>query len=310
MIKTVFMGTPEFSLESLRYLYEKTDLKLVITKEDKANSRGNKVIFSEVKKFAIKHNIEYIQPKSVKTDDIYEKLSEINPDLIVVAAYGKIIPKRLIDLPKYGIINVHSSILPKYRGASPIHHALLNGDTKTGVTTMMIDEGLDTGDILDIAEVEITKDDNLGTLTKKLSDLSYNLLDKTITKLINNTLIRTKQDNEKAIIVGLIKKEDCLINWNDSNINIYNKIRAFNPTPTAYTLKNGEIMKIYEAEKIEKDYEGKVGEVVEITKKGAIIKCGKGALKLKQVKLQGKKMQTGVDLVNGRKILLGEILNG
>lgn len=310
MIRTIFMGTPEFSLESLRYLYEKTNLLLVVTKEDKVNSRGNKIVFSKVKDFAIGHNIKYIQPKSVKTDEIYELLKDLKPDLIVVAAYGKIIPKRLIDLPKYGIINVHSSILPKYRGASPIHAALLNGDTKTGITTMLIDEGLDTGDILDIKEIAIDEKDNLGTLTKKLSNLSYDLLDTTITKILNNTLTRTKQDSNKAITVGLIKKQDCIIDFNDTNINIYNKVRALNPEPTAYALKNDENIKIYEVEKIDKEYEGKVGQVVELTKKGPIIKCGRGAIKLLSAKLQGKKIQTGADLVNGRKILLGDVFNG
>lgn len=310
MIRTIFMGTPEFSLESLRYLYEKTNLLLVVTKEDKVNSRGNKIVFSSVKKYATDNNIPYIQPKSVKTDEIYEKLAELNPDLIVVAAYGKIIPKKLIELPTYGIINVHSSILPKYRGASPIHAALLNGDTKTGVTTMMIDEGLDTGDILDIKEVDIDETDTLGTLTKKLSNLSYDLLDETITKLLNNTLVRTKQDNSKASIVGLIKKSDLLIDFRDDNKKIYNKVRAFNPEPTAYVMLKEENIKIYEIEKIDREYEGVLGEVVELTKKGPIIKCGRGAIKLLKVKIQGKKVQTGADLVNGRKILLGDVLNG
>lgn len=310
MIRTIFMGTPEFSLESLRYLYEKTNLLLVVTKEDKVNSRGNKIVFSSVKKYATDNNIPYIQPKSVKTDEIYEKLAELNPDLIVVAAYGKIIPKKLIELPTYGIINVHSSILPKYRGAAPIHAALLNGDTKTGVTTMMIDEGLDTGDILDIKEVDIDETDTLGTLTKKLSNLSYDLLDETITKLLNNTLVRTKQDNSKASVVGLIKKSDLLIDFRDDNKKIYNKVRAFNPEPTAYVMLKEENIKIYEIEKIDREYEGVLGEVVELTKKGPIIKCGRGAIKLLKVKIQGKKVQTGADLVNGRKILLGDVLNG
>lgn len=310
MIRTIFMGTPEFSLESLRYLYEKTNLLLVVTKEDKVNSRGNKIVFSSVKKYAMDNNIPYIQPKSVKTDEIYEKLSDLKPDLIVVAAYGKIIPKKLIELPTYGIINVHSSILPKYRGASPIHAALLNGDTKTGVTTMMIDEGLDTGDILDIKEVDIDETDTLGTLTKKLSNLSYDLLDETITKLLNNTLVRTKQDNSKASVVGLIKKSDLLIDFRDDNKKIYNKVRAFNPEPTAYVMLKEENIKIYEIEKIDREYEGVLGEVVELTKKGPIIKCGRGAIKLLKVKIQGKKVQTGADLVNGRKILLGDVLNG
>lgn len=310
MIRTIFMGTPEFSMETLRYLYEKTDLCLVVTKEDKVNARGNKITYSPVKEFAIEHNIEYIQPKSLRKEEIYNILKNVNADLIVVAAYGKIIPKNIIDLPKYGIINVHSSILPKYRGASPIQAALLNGDKKTGLTIMMIDEGLDTGDILDIEEIEIDEKDNYETLSTKLSKLASNLLDRVINNLIKGTQKRIKQDDSKAIIVGLIKKEDCKIDWNLDNVQIYNKVRALNPSPTAYTQKENLHMKVYEVEKIFNEYKGQNGEVVEITKKGPVIKCNKGAIKLLKIKLDGKKIQTGSDLVNGRKVSLGDVFNG
>lgn len=310
MIRTIFMGTPEFSLESLRYLYENTDLRLVVTKEDKINSRGNKINYSPVKEFAIEHNIEYLQPKSLKNDETYEYIKSFEPELIVVAAYGKIIPRRLIDLPKYGIINVHSSILPKYRGSSPIHHALLNGDKKTGLTIMLIDEGLDTGDILEVEEVDIDEKDNLATLTEKLSNMSYGLLDKTIKKILSGTITRTKQDDAKAVVVSLIKKSDCLLDFNLTKEQIYNKVRAFNPTPTAYILKGSEHIKVYEVEKIDKEYEGKMGQVVEITKKGPIVKCLNGAVRLKSVKFEGKKIQSGADIVNGRKVLLGDVFYG
>lgn len=155
------MGTPEFALESLKYIDENTNLLAIFTKEDKLNSRGNKIIYSPVKNYALENNIECIQPKSLKNDEVYDKLKELNPDLIIVAAYGKIIPKNIIELPRLGIINVHSSLLPKYRGASPIHNALMNGDTKTGITIMMIDEGLDTGDMLEKIEIDILEEDNL-----------------------------------------------------------------------------------------------------------------------------------------------------
>ena len=309
MIKTVFMGTPQFSIKALEYTHKKTDLKLIFTKEDKVNSRGNKVIFSPVKQYAIDNNIEYIQVKSIRNEEIYKILKEINPDLIVVAAYGKIIPKEIIDIPRLGVINVHSSILPKYRGASPIHYALMNGDKKTGISIMMIDEGLDTGDVLEVAETEITDEDNLETLTSKLAELSYDVLDVAVTKLINGEAIRTKQDNSKAIIVKPITKEQTQINWNKTNLEVHNLVRALYPNPVAYTKLNSDRIKICETKVINQEYEGKVGEVVALDKEGPIIKCSKGAVLIKRLQFPSKNIQTGKDVLNGRKILLGNILS-
>lgn len=308
MIKTVFMGTPNFSIESLRYLKENTDLSLVITKEDKINSRGKKIIYSAVKQYAIDNNIEYIQPKSIKTQELYNILKEINPDLIVVAAYGKIIPKSIIDLPRLGVINVHSSILPKYRGASPIQAALMNGDKKTGISIMMIDEGLDTGDVLGIFETDIDENENYETLTKKLASVSYMALEKIVPKLVSNTAIRQKQDDSKASEVRPITKEETQIDWNNTNEKIHNLIRALSPSPASYTTLNKSRIKIYESQKIDKEYEGINGEVVELSKNGPIIKCGKGSLCISKLKLEGKAMQSGRDVLNGRKIKLGDLM--
>lgn len=175
---------------------------------------------------------------------------------------------------------------------------------------MLIDEGLDTGDILEVEEVDIDEKDNLATLTEKLSNMSYGLLDKTIKKILSGTITRTKQDDAKAVVVSLIKKSDCLLDFNLTKEQIYNKVRAFNPTPTAYILKGSEHIKVYEVEKINKEYEGKMGQVVEITKKGPIVKCLNGAVRLKSVKFEGKKVQSGADIVNGRKVLLGDVFYG
>ncbi len=305
MIKTVFMGTPEFALESLKYLHENTNLLAIFTKEDKLNARGNKIVYSPVKQFALDNNIECIQEKSIKTQEVYNKLLELNPDLIVVAAYGKIIPKSIIDLPRLGVINVHSSLLPKYRGASPIHNALLNGDTKTGITIMMIDEGLDTGDMLEKIEVEILEEDNLETLTNKLAKVSPKVLKVAIDKLILGTETRTKQDNNLATIVKPISKEQAKINWNDKKENIFNLVRALNPKPCAYTINNGQRIKIYEVKKVETNYDS-VGKVVELTKEGPIVSCVNGGLLITKLQLQGKKIQSGKDIINGRKIFIGD----
>lgn len=206
-MKTIFMGTPDFAIETLKYLHENTELLAVFTKVDKINARGNKVVFSPVKQYALDNNIEIVQPKSLRTEEIYEILKKYNADLIVVVAYGMIIPKNIIDLPKYGIINVHSSLLPKYRGAAPIHAAILNGDDKTGVSIMYINEKLDEGDIICTLETEILKEDNLGSLHDRLKMLGALGVKQAIEMMKNNTVKATKQDHSLATFVKPIKKK-------------------------------------------------------------------------------------------------------
>lgn len=308
MIKSVFMGTPDFALPSLKWIYENTDLQLIVTKEDKINARGKKIVLSAVKEFALENKISYIQPSSLKDESVYNKLKEIDPDLIVVVAYGKIIPKNIIDLPKLGIINVHSSILPKYRGASPIHSALINGDDKTGVSIMFINEGLDTGDVLKIITTDITEEDDLGTLTERLAKLGSDALSHVVPTLIDKTYVATKQDDSLATLVKPIKKEEMKIDFSKTNVEIFNLVRGLSPNPCAYTIKNGENIKIYKVEKIDKDYQKPFGTVVEITKKGPIISCKNGSILITSAKFEGKKVMSGTDIVNGRKLLLGDVI--
>lgn len=308
MIKSVFMGTPDFAMPSLKWIYENTDLQLIVTKEDKINARGKKIVLSAVKEFALENEISYIQPSSLKDESVYNKLKEIDPDLIVVVAYGKIIPKNIIDLPKLGIINVHSSILPKYRGASPIHSALINGDDKTGVSIMFINEGLDTGDVLKIITTDITEEDDLGTLTEKLAKLGSDALSHVVPTLIDKTYVATKQDDSLATLVKPIKKEEMKIDFSKTNVEIFNLVRGLSPHPCAYTIKNGENIKIYKVEKIDKDYQKPFGTVVELTKKGPIISCKNGSILITSAKFEGKKVMSGTDIVNGRKLLLGDVI--
>jgi len=308
MIKSVFMGTPDFALPSLKWIYENTDLQLIVTKEDKINARGKKIVLSAVKEFALENEISYIQPSSLKDESVYNKLKEIDPDLIVVVAYGKIIPKNIIDLPKLGIINVHSSILPKYRGASPIHRALINGDDKTGVSIMFINEGLDTGDVLKIITTDITEEDDLGTLTERLAKLGSDALSHVVPTLIDKTYVATKQDDSLATLVKPIKKEEMKIDFSKTNVEIFNLVRGLSPNPCAYTIKNGENIKIYKVEKIDKDYQKPFGTVVELTKKGPIISCKNGSILITSAKFEGKKVMSGTDIVNGRKLLLGDVI--
>ncbi len=301
-MKTIFMGTPEFAIPSLEVIFKNTDLQLIFTKEDKRNARGNKIIFSPVKQFGIDNNVEIIQPRKMKDEEVINKIKEINPDLIVVVAYGKILPKEIIDIPKYGIINVHSSLLPKYRGASPIHSAILNGDAETGVSIMYIEEGLDSGDVILREYCEITEDDTLGTLHDKLKELGADGLTKALKLIENGEVQAEKQDDSKATLV--------------KPITIYNQIRGLNPFPAAYTFnEKGENIKIYKSEKIDKKYEDENGNEMEngtvveiINKKGPVVKVANGGLLILEAKFEGKKLQRGADIINGRKMTAGEKL--
>lgn len=308
-MKTIFMGTPEFAIPSLKVVSQNTDLKLIFTKEDKRNARGNKIIYSPVKQFGLDNDIEVIQPKRMKDEEVIAKIKEINPDLIVVVAYGKILPKEIIDIPKYGIINVHSSLLPKYRGASPIHSAILNGDKESGVSIMYIEEGLDSGDVILKETCEITEDDTLGTLHDRLKELGAIGLEKALKLIEVGEVKAEKQDDSKATFVKPITKEQAKIDWNNTKEVIFNQIRGLNPFPGAYTHnEKNENIKIYKSEKLEKEYVGENGTVVEMTKKGPVVKVANGALRLLEIKFEGKKLQSGADIVNGRKMAVGEKL--
>ena len=308
-MKTIFMGTPEFAIPSLKVVSKNTDLKLIFTKEDKRNARGNKIIYSPVKQFGLDNDIEVIQPKRMKDEEVIDKIKEINPDLIVVVAYGKILPKEIIDIPKYGIINVHSSLLPKYRGASPIHSAILNGDKESGVSIMYIEEGLDSGDVILKETCEITEDDTLGTLHDRLKELGAIGLEKALKLIEVGEVKAEKQDDSKATFVKPITKEQAKIDWNNTKEVIFNQIRGLNPFPGAYTHnEKNENIKIYKSEKLEKEYDGENGTVVEMTKKGPVVKVANGALRLLEIKFEGKKLQSGADIVNGRKMAVGEKL--
>ena len=305
MLKTIFMGTPEFSIPSLEVVNKYTDLKLIFTKEDKPNSRGNKITYSPVKNYALENNISILQPSKMRDEEIISEIKKINPDLIVVVAYGKIIPKEIIEIPKYGIINVHSSLLPKYRGASPIHSAVINGDKETGVSIMYIEETLDSGDVILKEYCTIEEEDTLGTLHDKLKKIGAKGLEKAIDLIESGKVIAEKQDESLVTFVKPISKEQEVIDWSDTKENIYNKIRGLNPFPGALSYYDDQIIKVYLSEKIDKEYDGEYGEVVEIiNKKGPVVKVKNGGIILKEVKFQGKKSQSGIDIINGRKIIL------
>lgn len=307
-MRTLFMGTPDFALDTLKYLYENTELLAVFTKVDKVNGRGNKITFSPVKQFALDNGIDIVQPKSLRVNETYNLIKEYNPDLIVVVAYGMIIPKNIIDIPKYGIINVHSSLLPKYRGAAPIHAAIINGDDKTGVSIMYISEGLDEGDVILAKETPIYLEDNLGTLHDRLKVLGAEGVKETIKLMKENKVIRHPQDSSLATFVKPIKKEETKINFNDKSINIFNKIRGMNPFPVAYTTLNDKVLKLYDSMYVEYAGNEIPGTVLSLDKYGIKVKTSDGAILIKELKLEGKKKQKATDFINGRQINLNDIL--
>ena len=293
----VFMGTPDFAVPILEMLIAKTNVVMVVTQPDKEVGRKKELVYSPVKKVAISHNIPVFQPVRIRRD--YEALKDLDIDLIVTCAYGQIIPRGVLDLPKKGCVNVHASILPKYRGSAPIQWAIMNGDKKTGVTIMYMDEGMDTGDIIKIAEILITATDNVGTLHDKLSILGRDTLESVLDNLLNGIVIGIKQTDDFTL-APMIKREDERINFNDAGINIINKIRALNPWPLAnFSLDTKEI-KVLEAEFIEAKSKG-IGKIVEITKDNLGISCKDGIIYLKKIKPFGKKTMSIESFINGIK---------
>lgn len=310
-MRILFMGTPEFAVPCLDRMNKEHEVIGIYTKVDKINKRGGKITYLPVKQYGIDHNIPIYQPTSLKTEEIEKEIKELNPDLIVVVAYGKIIPKNIIDIPKYGIINVHSSLLPKYRGAAPINAAIINGETKTGVTIMYIAEELDAGDIIVTRETEITEEETFLTLHDKLKELGAEALSEAVNMIFAGTNPRIVQNHEEATFVKPFKKEDLKIDWNKSEKEIYDFVRGVNPFPCAFSMLNDKMLKIYEVKKNNKVYEnGEIGEVVDRVKgKGPVIKVGDGSVIITMAKPESKKILSGADLLNGNFVKIGEKLN-
>lgn len=291
----VFMGTPEFAVPVLEMLIEKTNVIMVVTQPDKIVGRKKEIKFSPVKEVAIKHNIEVFQPSKIRLD--YESLKKLDIDLIVTCAFGQILPKEVLDLPKYGSINVHASILPKYRGSAPIEYAIMNGDKKTGVTIMYMDEGMDTGDIIKISKLPIEDNDTGGSIHDKLSILGKDTLECTLKDIFNGNITRIKQGDEFSI-APKITREDEHIDFNNNGINIINKIRAFNPSPLANIIIDNKEIKVLAAKFVKKDV-NKVSEIVEIDKDKLGISCKDGIIYLSTVKPMGKNVMDIKSFLNG-----------
>lgn len=306
-MKIIFMGTPEFAVPSLRALIESgEEVAAVVAQPDKPRGRGRKLAPPPVKVAAEEHNIPVLQPAKVRTDEFLEELKKVNPDLICVAAYGKILPKAVLELPRYGCINVHASLLPRYRGAAPINWAIVRGERVAGVTTMQMDEGMDTGDMLLKCEVPIEDDDNGETLSEKLSVAGAELLIETIRELKSGRLNPERQDESRATYAPMLKKEDGRIDWGRPAEDVRNLVRGMLPWPGAFTYLQGKLLKIYSVRVSEG--KGKPGEVLK-SEQGVIrVSTGQGAVDIRELQLEGgKRLDSGAFLA-GRKIQAGIIL--
>lgn len=308
-MKIAFMGTPDFSVPCLRALAESQhEVVGVFCQPDKPVGRKQELKMPDVKVEALKHDLKVFQPVSLKNGKGREILEEIKPDLVIVVAYGKLLPPDFLSYPKYGCINIHASILPKYRGASPIHWAVINGDKETGVTAMQMNEGLDTGDILFCKSMPIGENDTTELMFEKLSVLGANVMLETIELAEKGELNPIKQDDSKATAVGLLSKELSPIDWNDSAQNIHNKIRGLYSWPCAQTKLSGKILKIHSSVLSQVKGNNKPGEVVGNSGK-IVVCCGdNNCIELKTVQLEGKKRMEVSQFLNGYKIEKGTLL--
>ena len=309
-LKVIFMGTPEFSLNVLEMLIKNTNVIAVVTQPDKIVGRNKDVSFTPIKELAIKHNIRVLQPEKIRKE--YEEIINLKPDLIVTCAYGQIIPEVILSCPRLGCINVHASLLPKLRGGSPLHHAIIDGYDKTGVTIMYMDKGMDTGDIITQSEIDILKTDTVGTIHDKLSVLGSELLLKTLPSIIDGTNSRIKQDDSMATYCHNITHEEELIDFNKNALEIFNMVRGMNPYPVAYFNLNSIVYKVYEVDyEITDKYSNKAsGEIVLQDKNNLIVKASDGLIYLKRIKREGKKIMDIKDYLNGEKDnLVGLVCN-
>jgi len=296
--RVVFMGTPEFSVPVLEMLDKNTNVVLIVTQPDKEVGRHKEIKFSPVKKYGIEHNIEVYQPNKIKSE--YEYILSKNPDVIITCAYGQIIPNVLLETPKYKAINVHASLLPKLRGGSPIHRAIINGYDETGITIMYMAPGMDDGDIITSESIKINDDDNVGIIHDKLSILGSNLLLKTLPDIFNGNVKRTPQDTHEVTYAYNIKKEEEKINFNLTAKEIYNQIRGMYPFPVAYTTLDDQIIKVCES-KIGQNTYGTPGEIIKIYKDGIGVMCLDKEIILTKIKPSGKKEMSVKDYLNGKQ---------
>jgi len=308
-IRTVFMGTPDFALATLQGLIDfGLNMVGVYTQPDRPKGRGKKLAAPPVKELAQKSDIPVFQPQKLREPSVVEELKGLQPDLIVVVAYGQILPKSVLEIPQHGCINVHASLLPKYRGAAPINKVIVDGETETGVTTMYMDVGLDTGDMLIKRSLSIGENETAGQLLDRLALLGREAMEETLRKICDGTLVAEKQDDELTCYAPMMKKEDGLIDWSQSATIVHNLVRGLDPWPGAYTHLDGDVLKI-SAAKVEAGLSGKPGEILSADKTGVRVACGDGGLVIDGLQLPGKKRLAAVNFLSGKPLFAGTILS-
>lgn len=308
-MKIVFMGTPDFAVGALEALVEAGhEVVAVVTQPDKPKGRGKEMQMTPVKACAVKHNIDVFQPVKIKTPEAVEVLRGYEAELFVVAAFGQILSKEILEMPKYGCVNIHASLLPKYRGAAPIQWAILDGEKETGVTIMQMNEGLDTGDMLTKVIVPIEDTDTGESLFDKLAQAGAKLMVETIPQIEAGSLQPEVQDDSKSTYAKMIKKEMGHIDWKKDAVVLERLVRGMNSWPSAYTYLNGKTLKVWEASVEASNGSAAVGEVVEVTKDSIKVQTGKDLLVLKQIQLEGKKRMDVAAFLLGYKIEKGTLL--
>lgn len=296
----IFMGTPEFAVPSLVSLYEEGhNISMVVTQKDRRRGRGKRMQHTPVKEKALELGLEVYQPRSINSTEAINMLKEISPDIIVVIAYGQILKKEVLDIPKYGCINIHASLLPKYRGAAPINWAIIDGEEETGVTIMEVDEGLDTGDMLCTSEIPIKETDDSESIHDKLSLLGSKLILEALEGIENESITKTPQDNDLSSYAKMLSKETGKINWNDSGNKIKNLVRGLKPWPSAYMVYGNDNVKIHRVEKIDKFKEDSNGKVVKISDEGIFVNCKDSCIVIKELQFPGKKKLSVSQYLNG-----------
>ena len=307
-LKIVFMGTPDFAVPCLKTLNENYEVIAVITQPDRPKGRGQKLTPSPIKEYALEHNLTVLQPEKIKTSETEEQLKKLAPDLIVVVAFGQILSKAILDIPQLGCINVHASLLPKYRGAAPIHWSIINGETKTGITTMYMDVGLDTGDMILKEEVSISAKMNTGELHDTLMNIGAKTLLQTIKQIAEGSVVRNKQNDAEASYAPLLTKELERINWLLPAQEIYNLVRGLNPWPVAFLIFKGKKLKIWQTKVIDNVTIGEIGTVLSLTETGFTVQTGKGILEILELQPESKRKMTAKDFVCGNQIAINDKL--
>lgn len=302
------MGTPDFAVSALVSLKEAGhEILACVTQPDKPKGRGKAVLMTPVKEKALEYQIPVYQPARVRDESFQEILRELNPDVIVVAAFGQIIPRSILELPPYGCINIHASLLPKYRGAAPIQWALIDGEKETGITTMQMDEGLDTGDMLEKAVVPISPEETGGSLHDKLGEAGGRLIVSTLEKLEKHALHPVPQTDEGTCYAKKITKDLGNIDWSADADSIERLIRALNPWPSAYTSIEGKTVKIWKAQVLTEEWEGAYGQIVMADKSRLYVKTGKGTLSVEELQLEGKKRMDTASFLRGFQLRQGSL---